>query len=150
MLLTLEKVAILKSADIFAETPDHVLASLAAIAEEVELEPGETLIHQDALEDDMYVVVEGEVEVRRGGRTLVTIGQGDVVGELEVLAPAPRWASVATVAETRLFRIHKEAFEEVMADRPEIARGIIRVLVERLRALQPTRSGGRTSDDSNG
>ncbi len=133
MLLTLEKVAILKSADIFAQTPDHVLASLAAIAEEIELKAGETFIHQDELEDDMYVIVDGEVEVRRDGELLAAMGAGEVVGEMEVLAPAPRRATVTAVAETRLFRLHKEAFEEVMADRPEIARGVIRVLVERLR-----------------
>lgn len=133
MLLTIEKVAILKSADIFAQTPDYVLASVAAIAEEIELEPGETFIHQGAVEDDMYIIIEGEVKVHNGDRTIATLSAGTVVGEMEVLAPAARLASVSAVTETWLFRIHKEALDEVMADRFEIAQGIIRVLVERLR-----------------
>ena len=53
---------------------------------------------------------------------------------MEVLAPATRAASVSTLGEARLFRINKEAFYEVMADRPEIAQGVIRMLAERLRA----------------
>jgi CRP-like cAMP-binding protein len=134
MLLTLEKVAILKSADIFAHTPDFVLASVAAIAEEVDLDPGETFIQKDALEDDMYVIIEGEVRVHDGDRTIATLGEGQVVGEMEVLAPSPRLASVTAATETRLFRLNKEAFEEVMADRHEIAQSIIRMLIERLRA----------------
>ena len=112
MLLTLEKVAILKSADIFAETPDHVLASLAAIAEEVDLEAGETFIRQDALEDDMYIVVEGEVEARRGGEALAAMGAGEVVGELEVLAPAPRRAAsgIFDKRDFTKFNLHLELF----------------------------------------
>ena len=44
MLLTIEKVAVLKAIDIFAETPDHVLASVARIVEELNLsEIAETL-----------------------------------------------------------------------------------------------------------
>jgi CRP-like cAMP-binding protein len=134
MLLTLEKVAILKSADIFANTPDYILASVAAIAEEIDLEPGQTFIHKDILEDDMYIIVEGEVRVHDGDRSIAILNAGQVVGEMEVLAPAPRLASVSATTETYLFRLQKEAFDEVIADRYEIAQNIIRVLVERLRA----------------
>ena len=43
MLLTIEKVAILRKVAIFAETPDHVLASVAQIAEEETFEPGQVV-----------------------------------------------------------------------------------------------------------
>ena len=66
MLLTIEKVAILKSVNIFAETPDHVLASVATIVEEVDLEPGETFITEGDLGDCMYIIIEGEVRVHSG------------------------------------------------------------------------------------
>jgi CRP-like cAMP-binding protein len=134
MLLTVEKVAILKSVDIFAQAPDYILASVTAIVEEIDLEAGETFIRQNELEDDMYIIIEGEVRVHSGDETIAMLNAGEVVGEMEVLAPAPRLASVTATTETRLFRIHKEAFDEVMADRFEIAQGIIQVLVQRLRA----------------
>jgi CRP-like cAMP-binding protein len=134
MLLTLEKVAILKSADIFAKTPDYVLSSVAAIAEEVNLDPGETFIHKDTFGDDMYIIVEGEVRVHDGDKTIATLSKGEVVGEMEILSPAPRLVSASATTETRLFSIRKEAFDEVMADRYEIVQGVIRVLIQRLRA----------------
>jgi len=134
MLLTLEKVAILKSVDIFSHTPDYVLASVSAIAEEVEVEPGETFIQKGAVEYDMYIIIEGEVRVHDGDRTLATLKSGQVVGEMEVLSPAPRLASVTAVGETRLFHIHKDAFDELMADHFEISQSIIAVLVDRFRA----------------
>lgn len=133
MLLTIEKVAILKSADIFATTPDYVLASVAAIAEEVEVAANETFIHEGEVEDSMYVVIEGEVRVHSGEKTIMTAAAGQIVGEMEVLAPAPRALSGTAVVDSHLFRIHKDAFDEVMADRPEIAHGVIQVLVNRLR-----------------
>lgn len=140
MLLTIEKVAILKSVNIFAETPDHVLASVASVVDEVHLQPGETFIQEGDLGDSLYIIVEGEVRVHtRAGstdqKTIITLGPGKTVGELAVLDPEPRAASVTSVGETWLFRIGKEAFDEVIADRPEIASGVFRALCRLVRAL---------------
>lgn len=141
MLLTIEKVAILKAVNIFAKTPDYVLASVAAIVDEVYLQPDQTFIHKGELGDCMYIIVEGEVRVHAGTdsvsnqKTIMTLGPGQSVGELAVLDPEPRAASVTSIGETWLFRIDKDAFAEVMADRPEIVNGVIQALCQRIRAL---------------
>ena len=133
MLLTIEKVAVLKAIDIFAETPDHVLASVARIVEELNLLPGETFINEGDLGDSMYLVAEGNVRVHHGERTIITLGAGKAVGELAVLDPEPRSASVTAIDEAFVFRIAKDAFDEARADRPEIAQGVIRALCRRIR-----------------
>lgn len=133
MLLTVERVSILRDADIFADTPDAVLAPVAAIIEEVTLGRGETFIAEGEPGDCMYIVVEGQVRVHSKDRTIITLGPGSTVGELAILDPEPRSASVNAVDDVLLFRIDKQPFDEVMADRPEIARGIIRALAKRLR-----------------
>ncbi len=133
MLLTIEKVAVLKSIDIFASTPDYVLASVAHIVEELTLLPGESFINQGDLGDSMYLVVEGNVRVHRGDRTIITLGAGKAVGELAVLDPEPRAASVTAIDDAFVFRIARDAFDEAMADRPEIAQGVIRALCRRIR-----------------
>jgi CRP-like cAMP-binding protein len=134
MLLTIEKVAYLRQVDIFAGTPDFVLAAVAQIAEEISLDDGETFIEEGAVEDTMYVIVEGEVRVHAGDQTLITLGPGDSVGELAVLDPEPRAASASAAGEALLFRLGKAAFDDVMVDRPEIAQGVIHALVRRVRA----------------
>jgi CRP-like cAMP-binding protein len=73
------------------------------------------------------------VWVHSDEHTILTLGPGKSVGELAVLDPEPRVASVSALEETRLFRIDKDAFDEVMADRPEIAQGVIRALCQRVR-----------------
>jgi CRP-like cAMP-binding protein len=133
MLLTIERVALLKSIDIFAETPDHVLASVARIIEEVELLAGENFIQEGEPGDCLYLVIEGEVRVHSNERTILTLGPGKTVGELALLDPEPRSASVTAVNDAFLFRIDREPFDEVLADRPEIGLGIIRTLTRRLR-----------------
>jgi len=133
MLLTIEKVAILRTVAIFAGTPDHVLASVAQIAYEETFEAGQAIMNEGDFGDFMYIVVDGQVRVHKGGKTILTLDAGAPVGELAVLDPEPRSASVSAVTDTLLFRIDKEPFDEVMADRPEIAQGVIRSLCERIR-----------------
>ncbi len=133
MLLTIEKVALLKSVSIFTETPDSVLAPVATIVDEVYVEPGETFIHEGDMGDSMYVIIAGEVRVHSGQKTILTLGPGKSVGELAVLDPEPRVASVTAIEETQLFRIDRDAFSELIADRPEIAQGVIRALCQRVR-----------------
>jgi CRP-like cAMP-binding protein len=141
MLLTIERVAFLKSIDIFSETPDHILASVARIMEEVEVASGESFIREGEPGNCLYIVVDGKVRVHSNERTLQILGPEKMVGELALLDPEPRSASVTAVDDAYLFRIDKQPFDEVMADRPEIALGIIRTLTRRIRQLGRVVSG---------
>ncbi len=132
-MITIEKVAVLRGIPMFVGIPDFVLAAVAQVTEEVELEPGATVIQEHAIEDCLYLIVEGEVRVHSQDRTIIALGAGQAVGELAVLDPEPRSASATTLTYTRLLRLAKEPFDEVMADRPEIAQGVIRALCERIR-----------------
>ena len=132
-MITIEKVAVLRGIPMFAGIPDYVLAAVAQIAEEVELQPGTSFIQERAVEDCLYLIVDGEVRVHSQDRTIITLGAGQAVGELAVLDPEPRSASATTLTNARLLRLTKEPFDEVMADRPEIAQGVIRALCARIR-----------------
>jgi CRP-like cAMP-binding protein len=134
MYLTIEKVAFLKTVDIFSDTPDYILASVARIAQEVEFGPKETIIDEGDYGDSMYIVIDGKVRVHKGSKDILTVGPGESVGELAVLDPEPRAASVSALDDVYMFRIDKEPFDEVMADRPEIAQGVIRALCGRIRS----------------
>jgi CRP-like cAMP-binding protein len=133
MLLTIEKVLILKQVSIFADLPEEELTRLAAIGSEVEVGSGETIIAKGDPGTHLYVVATGQVRVHDGDRTVATLGEGAVFGELSVLDPEPRSASVTAVDDTLLFRIGQEALYELMADRPSVAHNIIRFLCRRFR-----------------
>ena len=133
MLLTIEKVMILKTVDIFAATPDEILVDIAALLKEIEAPPGTTIFEKGSQGDSMYLIVEGEVEARDGDHVFARMGERQVFGEMALLDGEPRTASICTTQATRLLRLDQEPFYELMDDRIEVARGIIHVLLQRLR-----------------
>jgi CRP-like cAMP-binding protein len=136
MLLTIEKVLILKTVSIFADTPEEILADVAALLEEIDVTAGETILHKDDVGRCMYIIVDGRVRVHNGDQLIAYHGARDIFGELAVLDAEPRSASVTAEVDTHLFRLDQEAFYELMADRFEVARGIIRMLCRRVRARE--------------
>jgi CRP/FNR family transcriptional regulator, cyclic AMP receptor protein len=133
-MLVVERVAALHQVDLFAAVPGRVLAAVASTAEELTVEPGSTFIEHGAVEDCLYVVVTGRVRVHRGDRTLVELDAGSAVGELAVLVPQPRVATVTALEPTLLLRVRKVVLDELLADQPELASGVIAALAGRLRA----------------
>lgn len=134
MLATIEKVVILKTVGIFAETPDEVLADVASLLEEVYYSSGEVIFKKGDLGNSMYLIVSGRVRVHDGNYTLNTLTDRQVFGEMALLDPAPRLATVTALDETHVFRLGQDAFYELVDNRGEVARGIIRVLTGYLRA----------------
>ena len=131
MLLTIEKVLILKTVSIFAETPEEILVEVAAILEEVDVQAGETILHKDDVGRCMYIIVDGRVRIHHGDQIIAYLEARDIFGELAVLDAEPRSASVTAEVDTHLFRLDQDALYELMADRFEVARGIIRMLCRR-------------------
>jgi CRP-like cAMP-binding protein len=134
MLSTIEKVLILKQVDVFQQTPDDVLADIVALLEEIEVAPAEAIFHKGDLGDSLYIIVDGKLRVDDGDRLLNYLGQSDVFGEMALLDSEPRVASVTAVEPSRLLRLDQAPFYELIADRPEVAIGLIHVLTRRLRA----------------
>jgi CRP/FNR family transcriptional regulator, cyclic AMP receptor protein len=132
VLLAVERVALLRHVELFAHTPGRVLAGIAGVLEETDYSEGSVLMEAGAVEDWLFVIVEGEVDVVREDRW-VRMGPGSVVGEMAVLDPQPRSATVTAATPVQAFRLRKAAFDEALHMRPEIAAGVIKELVRRLR-----------------
>ena len=133
MLSTIEKVIILKDVDLFAETPDELLAEVAGLLAEVEFAQGQAIFGKGDSGDSLYIIVSGEVRVHDGDYVINTLGESQVFGEMALLDPEPRMASATAETDALLLRLDQEPFYELMDTRSEVARGIIRVLSARLR-----------------
>ncbi len=130
MLLTIEKVLILKSVKIFSSVPEAQLADLATIAEPVEYDAGETILKQGELGTSMYIVANGKVRFTEGSKELGVVGSRTVFGELAALDPEPRAATVEAVEDCTLLRLDGESLYELMSGNKEVTRGIVQVLCE--------------------
>ena len=130
-----ERVAALHRLDLFAGVPGRVLAAVADATTEVHAAAGDVLIEEGAVEAHLYVVVDGRVRVHRGDQTLVELGPFTTVGELAVLVPQPRTASVTAMEPTLALRLDKAVLDELLVDWPELAHGVIGALVARLSVI---------------
>ncbi len=128
-----ERVILLKTVDLFHETPDAVLSHVAQALEEVHAKPGERIIEKGETGSCLYIIVEGRVSVHDGERVFAELHARDVVGEMSLLDPEPRSASVTALEETTLLKLDREVFYDLMVDNIEIARGAITTLCRRIR-----------------
>jgi CRP/FNR family cyclic AMP-dependent transcriptional regulator len=133
MLSTVEKVLILKTVPMFSQTPDNVLADVANLLEQVDVSENETIFREGELGDNMYVILDGKVRVHNDESLVNYLGKREVFGEMALLDPEPRSASVTASEATRLFRLNQGSFYKLMQERPEVAMGIIHILTARLR-----------------
>ena len=133
MIPTLERVLFLKSANLFAGLSGEELAPVAAIAVEEQREAGEDILREGELGDALYLVVEGHVRIHRGGQTLAQLGERESFGEMAVLDPAPRSATVTAETPVTLLKLSELEFRELLEEKHQLALGIIQVLTRRLR-----------------
>jgi CRP-like cAMP-binding protein len=136
VLLTIERVALLKRVSLFERTPDRVLAGIARTLEEETFLAGTTMISEGAVEDWLFLLIDGTVRVSQWGRVM-ELGPGGVVGELAVLAGEQRVVTVTALTDVHAFRMRKVDFDEALRTRPEIAASVIAELVRRLRTPDP-------------
>jgi hypothetical protein len=133
MIPLIEKVMILKGSEFFRHFPGSDLAGVAALADVRHVEAGETVFEQGDVGDAFYVVVQGAIKISRGGTHLATLGSREGFGEMAILDRDTRSATATASEDTTLLRLDRDSFDRVVEQNPVVARGIYRVLTERLR-----------------
>jgi hypothetical protein len=141
-MLTIEKVMMLRSVPLFAGVPNQFLADIAEVLGERETEAGEVVIREGEKGDQLYVIAQGAFEVAHRGRLVARLGPRQVFGELAVLDPEPRAATVTSTGEGLLFSLDHEHLDDLMAGNMEIAHGFIRMLCRRIRETNEAATSG--------
>jgi CRP/FNR family transcriptional regulator/CRP/FNR family cyclic AMP-dependent transcriptional regulator len=141
----IDKAALLRSAELFAELPEEDVQALAKLARVAVYPEGDEIIEEGAEFDEemdgMAIIVAGSVEVRTGatdgseGKLLMRLEAGDFFGEMALLDGKPRSASVIAVEETQCLVLHRWDFLRELRKSPEIALKMLAVLSGRIRAM---------------
>lgn len=134
-LLLIEKVLVLKSLNLFKDTPENILADLAPLMKEMEYEQGTEIFKEGDTGDCMYVIQQGNIRIHKGNTTLAILKEKEVFGELSLLDADTRSASATADTDCILYKIDQEPFYELMDERPEVAKGFIKILCQRLRVM---------------
>lgn len=134
-LLLLEKVLILKATNVFSQTPENILADVVSLLEEMEFEENTEIFKEGDIGDAMYIIHRGNVRITKNDVVLAVLKENDVFGELSLLDSETRSASAIADTDCTIFRIEQQAFYELIESRPEIIRGIVKMLCSRLRKI---------------
>ena len=126
---------LLQRTGLFAGISDEDSAALLASGERVAIAQNAAVFEAGDRGDAMYVVLEGEARVDVGGRFHI-LKAGDVFGEMALIAPGPRMATVKAVTALGALRIPAEGFEPFLLAHPRVALSMMRFLAVRLREVE--------------
>ncbi|MEX1357776.1 MAG: cyclic nucleotide-binding domain-containing protein [Gaiellaceae bacterium] len=126
------KIDLLKRVPLFAQCSKQELAAVAAVADEIDLRQGKELTTQGRPGREFLVLVEGEAEVRKNGRKLRTLQDGDFFGEIALVTKRPRTATVVAKTPVRVLVVTDRAFQSLLERSPSIHSKVLQALAERV------------------
>jgi CRP-like cAMP-binding protein len=130
-----ERVIALEGVDLLSGLTPEQLLRIASIAAEVNYPPERVILQPAAPLDALYVILDGAVEVSRNGQTLHVARQNEVLGAWALLDDAPMPVTAKTVEDTKLLRIRREDFLDLLSDNVAIMACIFSTLAKRFRKL---------------
>jgi AAA family ATP:ADP antiporter len=129
------KAFLLQKVDLLEGARSAHLGLLASIAEEIEADAGEILVQAGEPNEALYIVVRGSAELSGVGDQTLTAEDGSAFGTWSLIDSAPSVVGARALERTRLLRITRSDFQELVGDHPELATGMLQALARRFRSL---------------
>jgi small-conductance mechanosensitive channel/CRP-like cAMP-binding protein len=141
-----ERVAALKKVELFQSLTDEERSSLASRLRVAPFVRGEAMTRQGAKAHWLYLITRGDAEVRVAidgnlSEQIAILRQGNFFGEMGMMTGEPRSATVIALTDVECYRLDKEAFNDILKQRPEIAEDISEQLARRRVELDAAREG---------
>jgi CRP-like cAMP-binding protein len=92
---------------------------------------GSVLCKEGSRGQEFFVIIDGEATVTRAGKHITTLRNGDHFGEIALLEPVQRTATVTALTALSTFVISKQAFQSLLNTDPTIERKMLRTLARR-------------------
>jgi CRP/FNR family transcriptional regulator, cyclic AMP receptor protein len=105
----------------------------------MEVQRGQTVCREGDPAHEMYVVTEGEIEIRIGETVIDTVSPGGLFGELALIDKAPRSATAVAKTYAKIVPITERRFTFLLQQTPHFALEVMRVMAERLKRHDPKR-----------
>ena len=122
----------LREIPLFADLDGDELDAIARVATELDLPAGKALMREGEFAHEMFVVIQGTVEVTRGGAHIADIGPGGFAGEMALLTHAKRNSTVITKTAVDVIHIDGRSFSALLDEVPRIAVKMLPVVASRV------------------
>ncbi|MEO8475949.1 MAG: cyclic nucleotide-binding domain-containing protein [Actinomycetota bacterium] len=127
--------AALRETGLFAGLSDQDVQGMLDVGEPLTFSADQAVFEAGDQGDAMYVVAEGEARVDVGGRFHI-LKAGNFFGEMALIAPGRRMATVKAVTDLSVLRIPAERFEDFLLEHPSVSVALLKALVVRLREVE--------------
>ncbi|WP_419948626.1 HEAT repeat domain-containing protein [Candidatus Palauibacter sp.] len=131
----IEKVFRLQNVDLLSGVKSRQLALLGSIAREVEAREGAVFIRKGEPTDALYLVIRGEVALEGVGQGSIALTDGQAFGTWALIDEHPSLVEARATRPTRVLRITREDFRDLLIDHPELGLDLLRGLASRVRGL---------------
>lgn len=101
----------------------------------VKVPAGDILFSEDDDGHMMYVLTTGTAEVIVNNRVVESLDHGSIVGEMGIVSPGPRSASVVAMTDCEFVEVDEKRFQFLVQQTPFFATQVMRVMAERLRRI---------------
>ena len=127
---------LLRGVPLFEGLSVKELRAVLRCADEVTHYAGSTIVREGGTGAGFHLITDGRAEVVKEGRLLRRLGPGEYFGEIALIDGGLRTASVNAATDVRTLSISAWDFKPVLLDNPAIARKLLLVLCQRIRALE--------------
>ncbi len=134
-LSTIQKLDRLGKVDIFSELGPNELLLLANQCIEQEFIAHEVIFSEGDLAQEIFILFEGAVELRRGSGQATQIKEGESFGTLSVLGNQPRLFSAVATEQSHCLKLDRETLWDILEDYPAICHGIFKVMAQRVGSM---------------
>jgi len=125
----------LQKVPLFQGLSKKQLREVSSVATRLNEPAGAVLTKEGQAGYEFIVVLEGEIEVRKGDRVVASRGPGSYVGEIALLDNRPRTATVIAKTPVVIEVIGRREFRTLLADAPELSEEIMSTMAQRLSEL---------------
>ena len=131
--------SIVRGSSIASELSEEECAILARVVTLRTLKNDEILIEEDQVDNCLYVIVSGALEVCRhsGGDwiSLHVLKTGDLAGELGFIDGQPHSASLRSIGPTEVFILERGQFESLLESHPKVIYAVMRTILRTVHAI---------------
>jgi CRP-like cAMP-binding protein len=124
--------AALKRVNRLESLDDDDLAAVVKAGRQVHLPADWSLMSESTPADKAYLIVDGEVSVRKHGEEVARLGPGDVIGEIAIVNHKLRTASVVSLTPLEVVHYTREALEQLIQDVPAFGEALRGTSADRL------------------
>jgi signal transduction histidine kinase len=135
-----KRIEVLKLTKVFSETEETVLGEIALELDEIKAKRNQNIFKKGEEGDAMYIIKSGSVRVHDGGHILSRLYSGQVFGEFALFDKESRSASVTADEPVVLYRLSRDNFYRIMAEKAEVTKSVLRKVIKRIREMNELES----------